>query len=33
MKEISIKEKEKELAYYKEKVINTEKEIEELKML
>lgn len=33
VKELQIKEKEKELAYYKEKVISTEKEIEELKML
>lgn len=33
VKEIQIKEKEKELTYYKKKVISTEKEIEELKML
>ena len=33
VKELQIKEKEKELAYYKEKVISTEKEIKELKML
>ena len=33
VKELQIKEKEKELAYYKEKVSNTEKEIHELKML
>ena len=33
VKELQIKEKEKELAYYKEKVSNTEKEIQELKML
>lgn len=33
VKELQIKEKEKELAYYKEKVISTEKEIEALKML
>ena len=33
VKEIQIEEKEKELAYYKKKVISTEKEIEELKML
>ncbi len=33
VKELQIKEKEKELAYYKEKVSDTEKEINELKML
>lgn len=33
VKDMQIKEKEKELTYYKEKVISTEKEIEELKML
>lgn len=33
VKELQIKEKEKELAYYKEKVVKTEKEIKELKML
>jgi hypothetical protein len=33
VKERQIEEKEKELAYYKEKVSNTEKEIQELKML
>jgi hypothetical protein len=33
VKELQIEEKEKELAYFKEKVISTEKEIEELKML
>lgn len=33
VKELQIKEKEKELTYYKEKVIKTEKEIKELKML
>lgn len=33
IKELQIKEKEKELAYYKEKVVETEKEIKELKML
>jgi hypothetical protein len=33
VKELQIKEKEKELAYYKEKVISTEKEIKELKKL
>ena len=33
VKELQIKEKEEELAYYKEKVVETEKEIKELKML
>lgn len=33
MKELQIKEKEKELAYYKEKVSDIEKEIKELKKL
>ena len=33
IKELQIEEKEKELAYYKEKVSDTEKEINELKML
>lgn len=33
VKELQIKEKEKELAYYKKKVSDTEKEINELKML
>ena len=33
VKELQIKEKEKELAYYKEKAISTEKEIDELKLL
>lgn len=33
VKECQIKEKEKELAYYKKKVVDTEKEINELKML
>ena len=33
VKELQIKEKEKELAYYKKKAIETEKEIQELKML
>jgi hypothetical protein len=33
VKELQIEEKEKELAYYKEKVSNTEKEIKELKIL
>ena len=33
VKELQIREKEKELAYYKKKVIETEKEINELKML
>ena len=33
VKDMQIEEKEKELAYYKEKVIETEKEIKELKML
>lgn len=33
VKELQIKEKEKELAYYKKKVSDTEKEIKELKML
>ena len=33
VKDMQIKEKEKELAYYKKKVIETEKEINELKML
>ena len=33
VKERQIEEKEKELAYYKEKVVKTEKEIQELKML
>ena len=33
VKELQIEEKEKELAYYKKKVIETEKEINELKML
>jgi len=33
VKELQIKEKEQELAYFKKKVSDTEKEIEELKML
>ena len=33
VKEMQINDKEKELAYYKKKVIETEKEIKELKML
>lgn len=33
VKDMQIKDKEKELAYYKEKVVETEKEIKELKML
>ena len=33
VKDMQIEEKEKELAYYKEKVVETEKEINELKML
>ena len=33
VKELQIRDKEKELAYYKEKVVETEKEIKELKML
>ena len=33
VKELQIKEKEQELAYYKKKVSDTEKEIKELKML
>jgi len=33
VKDMQIEEKEKELAYYKKKVIKTEKEINELKML
>ena len=33
VKEMQIRDKEKELAYYKEKVAKTEKEIKELKML
>ena len=33
VKDMQINEKEKELAYYKEKVVETEKEIKELKML
>lgn len=33
IKDMQIEEKEKELAYYKKKVIKTEKEINELKML
>ena len=33
VKELQIKEKEKELAYYKKRVIETEKEINKLKML
>ena len=33
VKELQIRDKEKELAYYKEKIVKTEKEIKELKML
>lgn len=33
VKEMQISDKEKELAYYKKKVVETEKEIKELKML
>ncbi len=33
VKELQIRDKEKELAYYKKKVIDTEKEIKELKIL
>ena len=33
VKELQIRDKEKELAYYKEKVVETEKEIKKLKML
>ena len=33
VKEMQIRDKEKELAYYKKKVVETEKEINELKML
>ena len=33
VKELQIEEKEKELAYYKKKIVETEKEIKELKML
>lgn len=33
VKELQIRDKEKELAYYKEKVVKTEKEINDLKML
>lgn len=33
VKELQISDKEKELAYYKKKVVETEKEIKELKML